>query len=151
MNRTLTETETTALLTEQLYGHLGCTMDDGRVYIVPMTFAYRDNALYSFTYTGQKIEMLRRHPAACFQTEQFLREGTWDSVIVWGRYEEIPEAEHMQAIEILTERLQREEGRATSALYNELLPKKKDLSNGRERVFFRIHIEEKTGLRVQND
>lgn len=151
MNRALTDGEMITLLEGQLYGHLGYTMPDGKVCVMPMTYAYHDHALYSFTYTGQKIEMLRRHPAACFQTEKFLHEGTWDSVITWGTYEEIPATEHMKAIEILTKRLQREEGKATSALYNELLPKKTGAPAGKDPVFYRIRIEEKTGLHVEND
>ncbi len=151
MNRALTDTEMTQLLRDQLYGHLGYSMQDGKVCVVPMTYAYHDNALYSFTYTGQKIEMMRSHTAVCFQTEKFLHEGTWDSVITWGTYEEIPPAQHMKAIEILTARLQKEEGKATSALYNELLPKKKDANSGKQPVYYRIRIEEKTGLHVQND
>lgn len=151
MNRALTDTEIEDLLRAGIYGHLGCTMPSGQVYIVPMTYAYYDNAIYGFTYSGQKTTMLRSHPSACFQVEQSIQEGTWNSVITWGTYEEIQEPEHLKTIDILTERLQREGGKATSALYNELLPKKADTPTDKERVFFRIRIEEKTGMHIQND
>ena len=116
-----------------------------------MTYAYYENAIYGFTYSGQKTTMLRSRPSACFQVEQFIQEGTWNSVITWGSYEEIQESEKIKAIDILTKHLQREGGKATSALYNELTPMKLDSLKGKSRVFFRIRIDEKTGIHVQND
>lgn len=152
MHRTLSDTEMEEVLQRQLYGHLGCTLPDGKVYVVPITYAYHDGALYAFSREGQKIDALRRNPSVCFQTEQFLHEGLWRSVIVWGTYEELSGNEQLHAAKMLFERLDREQGTATSPLYQ---PPAHTLLAGASRtweeedaIFYRLRIAQKTGKQV---
>lgn len=152
MNRDLTEAEMEEVLRTQLYGHLGCTLPDRRAYVVPIMYTYRNGAIYAFSFPGLKIETLRSDGSACFQTEKFLSEGVWHSVIVWGTYEEIPDAERIDVIALLCDRLQREHGTATSPFYqvpeSELSPGALHALREQSPILYRIRIEKKTGKHV---
>ena len=54
----LTEQECANILTASSLGHLACVRDN-RPYVVPITFAFADNCIYSFSLIGQKIEWMR--------------------------------------------------------------------------------------------
>ncbi len=155
MNHDLTDDEIDAVLQKQLYGHLGCTLPDRRVYIVPITYAWYDNALYSFSHPGLKIDVLRGNPSACLQTEEFLGEGIARSAIVWGRYEELSGAATIRATKILFDRLERDLGVPLSPLYHPparaLFPAVECAMKEKEAVFYRICIEKKTGKHIQYD
>jgi len=144
MSHDLTDPEIDDVLQRQLYGHLGCTLPDSRVYVVPITFAYQDEAIYSFSFPGLKIDALRRSPSACFQTEQFLHEGTWRSVILWGAYEELSEDEQLSAAKLIFTRLEREQGTAMSPLYqppaHALFQSASRAMKEEEAIFYRIRI-----------
>ena len=155
MNRDLTGAEIDDVLQSQIYGHLACTLPDHRIYVVPITFAYHHEAIYCFSFHGLKIDTLRKSPFACFQTEQFLHENIWRSVICWGTYEEISHAEQLSAAKIIFKRLEREQGMALSPLYQPparaLLPPVEMAMKEKEAIFYRIRIEQKTGKHVQYD
>jgi len=36
-----------------------------------------------------KIDMMRKNPEVCFQTDMIENLSDWESVIAWGRFEEI--------------------------------------------------------------
>lgn len=155
MNHDLTDADIDAVLQSQLYGHLGCTLPDGQVYVVPITYAYHEGALYSFSYSGLKIDALRSHADACVQTEEFQHDGDVRSVIVWGTYEELSGTERLQANTVLTERLESAVGIPRSPLYQvptgALLSAFSRISNMPESIFFRINIQRKTGKHFQYD
>lgn len=49
--------------------HLGL-VDGDEPYVVPVSFGFRDHALYFHSaLEGRKMEILRRHPRVCFQVE----------------------------------------------------------------------------------
>ncbi len=149
MRDDLTDAEIDEVLRQQLYGHLGCMLPDSRVYVVPITYAYQDNAIYSFSLHGLKIDALRKNPSACFQTEQFLRDGAWRSVHLRGTYEELSDGEKLTAAKALFRRLGSEGGIAISPLYQPppmlLLPSVMQATKDKEAIFYRIRIDEKTG------
>ncbi len=131
---------------------MGCTLPDGRTYVVPITFAYADGAIYSFSYPGQKIDAMIRNPSVCFQTEQFVHEGVWKSVIVWGTFEHLSHKQQLGAMKAIFDRLEREEGRAMSPLYQPppgILAASVPHSLENQAVFYRIRLTEKTGRQVQ--
>ena len=44
--------------------------DDGRPYVVPMSFGYRDRAFYFHcAHEGRKIEIMRRNPHVCIEVD----------------------------------------------------------------------------------
>lgn len=142
----LSEADMNDLLAGGIYGHLGCLLPDGRVYVVPVTYAYHDGHVYGFTTEGQKVEAMRAHPSVCIQVESPLTEGVWNSVIAWGEYEELSGKNRASAIQIISRRLDAAHGEGISPLY-----RSPDDIGGKHAVLYRIRIERKTGKHVQYD
>lgn len=71
-------------------GRLACVMDQ-QPYVVPITFAFAQHSVYSFSLPGQKIDWMRQNPRVCLQVDEFEEQGGWKSVVVLGRYEELPD------------------------------------------------------------
>jgi nitroimidazol reductase NimA-like FMN-containing flavoprotein (pyridoxamine 5'-phosphate oxidase superfamily) len=131
----LTRDEIDAFLDEQRIGRLG-TRDDESIYVVPLMFARRDDALYVVTVDGRKTRAARAHDSVCFEVDDYdSATGSWTSVIVWGRYEELHEGAQTEALRILRERhgVRRTSGPPPS----------------RPTVAFRIRIEKASGRWVE--
>ena len=88
--RSLSTLECTKVLTQNRLGRLACT-NNGQPYIVPIYFAYADNHLYAFSMPGKKIEWMRANPRVSVIVEERAQGRGWKSVIVDGRYEELPD------------------------------------------------------------
>lgn len=86
----LSTLECTKLLSAGRVAHLACSKD-GRPYIVPLFFAYADLHLYAFSMPGKKIEFMRANPHVSVIVEDRGHGREWRSVIVDGRYEELPD------------------------------------------------------------
>jgi uncharacterized protein len=71
-------------------GRLACSRDD-QPYVVPIYFVYAPDRLYGFATVGKKIEWMRRNPKVCVQTDEITNHFQWTSVIVNGRYRELPD------------------------------------------------------------
>lgn len=84
----LTEQECKAILAEARVGHLACAKD-GRPYVVPITFAFEERHIYSFSLPGQKIDWMRQNPNVCLQADAPAERREWKSVVVHGVYEEL--------------------------------------------------------------
>src|ERR1700686_887352 len=65
-------------------------------YVVPCYFAYNNNSLYSFSTVGQKIVWMRTNPLVCVEADEVVSPQEWMSVIVLGRYEELPDTPEYQ-------------------------------------------------------
>lgn len=79
-----------ALLEESRHGRLACARD-GQPYLIPITYAADGDYIYSFSLTGRKIEWMRENPKVCLQVDEYADGREWRSVIVYGRYEELPD------------------------------------------------------------
>lgn len=88
--RTLSTLECTKILTANRVGRLACSKD-GQPYIVPIYFAHADNHLYAFSMPGKKIDWMRSNPLVSAQVDERGTGRGWKSVIVSGRYEELPD------------------------------------------------------------
>ena len=71
------------------FGRLGCSLNN-RPYIVPLYFVFEAGRLYCFSTLGQKVEYMRRNPLVCVQTDEIRSHDNWVSVVVLGKYVEIP-------------------------------------------------------------
>lgn len=71
-------------------GRLACTRA-AQPYIVPIYFSYNNNCLYSFSTVGRKIDWMRTNPLVCVQADEVTNSEQWISVIVFGRFEELPD------------------------------------------------------------
>ena len=68
---------------------------DGQPYIVPMLFAYdvTYNYLYGISTEGQKIDWMRANPRICVEVDKLMTTQKWETVIVLGQYEDLPDTE----------------------------------------------------------
>lgn len=136
------------LLSHTHLGRLACCKGT-RPYLVPFYFACDANYVYSFSMIGKKIEWMRANPLVCVQADEVVGPRKWTSVIVFGSYEELPNApewskERAVAFGLLRRR----------AMWWEPAYAKKAIQGGvrsLEPLFYRIHIDEITGRRATRE
>jgi nitroimidazol reductase NimA-like FMN-containing flavoprotein (pyridoxamine 5'-phosphate oxidase superfamily) len=107
--RDLTLQECQEMMIRTGFGRLGCAIDN-QPYVVPIYFAYQPDHLYSFTTVGRKIEWMRKNPKVCVEVDEVVGHFRWMSVIVTGRYQELPNtpelsSERLQALKALDKNL----------------------------------------------
>jgi nitroimidazol reductase NimA-like FMN-containing flavoprotein (pyridoxamine 5'-phosphate oxidase superfamily) len=86
--KALKQDESRALLSACKLGRLGC-IDNGEPYVVPISYVFEDESVYSHSLPGRKIEALRAHPRACLQVDEIEHDFNWRSVIAYGNFEEL--------------------------------------------------------------
>ena len=74
------------VIRQQLIGRLGCYAD-GRVYVVPVSYAYDGEFIYAFSREGMKVDMMRKNPQVCLQIDNMNNMDNWESVIIWGEFD----------------------------------------------------------------
>jgi uncharacterized protein len=140
----LSEQEIEQLLKSQVIGRIGC-YDGGKSYVVPISYAYDANNIYAHTTEGLKVAIMRRNPEICFQVDNLQNMARWQSVIAWGRFEELKNrADRSRALKILVNRRLPIVSSATTHLGADW-PFLSDNINDLEGVVFRIAISRKTG------
>lgn len=144
----LTNTECLEMLTRVRFGRLGCSRDN-QPYVVPIYFAYHDKHLYSYAALGQKIEWMRANPLVCVEADEIINHRHWRSVIVQGRYEELPDMPEWRPDRELAHAQLRQQAAwwepacvrtAHLVAAHELIP-----------MYYRIHIDQVTGRRAEPD
>ena len=93
----LSERDIESLLSTRIYGHLGYN-HNGRSYVVPINYFYRDSVIYAHSGFGQKIALMRQNPDVCFQVEDIRTTFRWKSALVWGIFEEINDSDERQRV-----------------------------------------------------
>ena len=141
----LSRQESLALLARTHLARLGCA-HGAQPYVVPVYFTYHEHSLYSFTTVGQKIEWMRANPLVCVEADEVVSPQQWVSVVVFGRYEELPDTPQWQSARALAHELLKqtaiwwEPGYVRTILHEAerpLLP-----------VFYRIRVMQITGHRA---
>ena len=105
----LTTGECFEFLTEKRVGRLACAREN-QPYVVPFHFAFDgERHFYAFSTLGQKIEWMRTNPLVCVEVDDIINQFEWTSLVVFGRYEELPDApefacERTRAHELLSRR-----------------------------------------------
>ena len=92
------------LLHRQVIGRLGCHAND-ETYIVPINYVYRNDSIYAHSGSGKKIEMMRINPKVCLQVDEIADTFRWQSVILWGVFEELNGEERQQAMQAIIHRI----------------------------------------------
>ena len=93
------------VLQNQVVGRIGCYAD-GKLYVVPITYAYDGKYIYAHSKDGMKIKMMRKNPHVCFEVDVMENMANWRSVIVWGTFEEMKDsASQAKGMKILMDRL----------------------------------------------
>lgn len=94
----LDEREAKELLNEQKFGHLGCVLETGEPFVVPVNYLYKDGEIYIHSLPGKKIDSLRANGKLCLQVEKIVDVYKWQSVIVFGEYQEVKKINEIIAI-----------------------------------------------------
>ena len=132
------------LLARSRLGRLACA-HDGQPYITPINCAYDDHYLYSISTLGQKITWMRANPLVCVEVEEVVSPQDWASVIVLGKYEELPDTPphdvyRKRAFDLLQRRpVWWEPACAKTVLHEKTRPM--------EFMYFRIYIDQISGHR----
>jgi nitroimidazol reductase NimA-like FMN-containing flavoprotein (pyridoxamine 5'-phosphate oxidase superfamily) len=141
----LTYQECRRVLQQASLGRLACARNN-QPYVVPVHFAFNGSHVYGFTTVGQKIEWMRSNPLVCLEIDEEISDQQWTSIIVFGRYEELPDVpEHTSARERAYSFLQKR------ALWWEpayISPEHRDQAHSLTPVFYRICIDKMTGHRA---
>jgi hypothetical protein len=132
------------LLYGQVIGRIGCSAN-GITYVVPVTYAYDGKHIYAHSKDGMKIQMMRMNPMVCFEVDQMEDMANWQSVIVWGRFEELKNSEQKFGLHKLTSRLQPLVISETSMPSHEIPESHQNDAGPYKTVVFRIEVKEKTG------
>ncbi len=143
--RDITLQECRQLLHRTGFGRLACARDN-EPYVVPVYFAYELDRLYGFTTLGRKIEWMRANPKVCVEVDEVENHFQWSSVIVTGRYQELPNtaefgAGRLHALTVLEKRALWWQ----TAMATKQIPTR---DQNAEPVVYCIHIEAMTGLRA---
>lgn len=140
----LNDVQIEGLLKDQLIGRIGCH-SDGVTYVVPVNFLYDGPNIYAHSGNGMKIAMMRKNPDVCFEVDHIKSVINWQSVIVWGKFEEILDLDEKQ------ETLQRLINRVVPFLTDAGHPShgitanESDIGDDIELVIYKIIVSKKTG------
>jgi len=141
----LNNEEIEKLLYEQNVGRLACYAD-GKLYLVPITYVYDGEYIMGHTNEGTKVSMMRKNPEVCFETDKMNDIFNWQSVIIWGLYEELKGDEATNAFKKIYERIS-PLMKTTKEVHPHAEDKtihKRDISLD-SAIVYRIRILEKTG------
>lgn len=141
---TLNTDQINNILSSQVIGRLGCT-DGKNVYVVPVTYTYDGQFIYGQTKPGKKLDILRKNPTVCFEIDVMTDMRNWQSILVYGTFQELTKEEAEQAREILFNRIYT---LATSATIHSFGHEISDseVSNKKEGlIMYKILIDEITG------
>jgi nitroimidazol reductase NimA-like FMN-containing flavoprotein (pyridoxamine 5'-phosphate oxidase superfamily) len=141
----MAESECRAALDRAAVGRLACAKDN-QPYVVPIYFVLDRDHLYSFATLGQKVEWMRANPRVCLEVDQRTAHDSWESVVVFGEYEELPdlpeqEAARFRAYELLQKHPMWWEPGVVSQEH-------RDIPHSAIPVFYRINITRLTGHRA---
>jgi uncharacterized protein len=84
----LSEDEIDQVLRSEMVGRIGCHAD-GKTYVVPIIYVYYNGCIYGHSAEGMKLRMMRANPAVCFEVDHVESVTSWQSVIAWGRFEDL--------------------------------------------------------------
>ena len=145
----LTTAECFEMLAEKRVGRLACAREN-QPYIVPFHFAFdAGEHLYAFSMLGQKIEWMQANPLVCVEADDIQNQSEWISLVVFGRYEEPPDAPEFQsartrAFELLSRRAMWWQPAYIAG--SRCAP-----ASSEKPIYFRILIEKITGHRAVSD
>ncbi len=137
------------ILCSQSIGRLACT-DGEHPYIVPISFSYDGVYVYGQTNMGKKLKIIRNNPNVCFEVDKMMDMRNWQSVVVYGEFEELKNKDQDTGREMLfakefslltTTSVHTHEHEVTSILHDD--------SHIKE-ILFRIKIKKVSG-RYQNE
>ncbi len=140
--RIMSRLECTKMLDEHRLCRIACARD-GQPYVLPLYFVRDDGYLYAFSMPGQKIDFMRVNPLVSVVVEEHGQNRQWKSVVIEGRYEELPDR--------IGFKQQRERAWSLLSHYPDwwepgaLKPVLPPVSDHSPHIFFRILIDQVSG------
>lgn len=141
----MTADECRTALEKAKVGRLGCALDS-QPYVVPINFAFDGTYIYGFTTLGQKIEWMRSNPLMCLEVDEIASQNQWMSIIVFGRYEELPDTPEYESPRIRAHAVLQERAMWWEPAY--VSQEHRDQPHSLTPIFYRIHIDKMTGHRA---
>jgi uncharacterized protein len=141
----LTDSECRTVVARAQYGRLAC-VNRSQPYIVPVWIHLDPDYpfVYGFSTLGQKVRWMRVNPRVCVEIDEIVSRNEWTTVLVFGRYQEIPRSGPGAA-------LRRRAAELLGEHKDWWLPGAARLSSGEEHgvpVLYRIRIGKMTGRRT---
>jgi len=148
MHREMNKSEMNNILQSQIYGRLACT--DGKMpYVVPITYFFNGKEIYCQSEEGKKINFMRKNPNVCFQVDIVNSMKNYNSVIVYGKYQELNAAETELAEALLQENIFTKMTRSRIHQFEHAGKTENTALVKKNIVTFRINISEITGRTEQ--
>jgi nitroimidazol reductase NimA-like FMN-containing flavoprotein (pyridoxamine 5'-phosphate oxidase superfamily) len=130
--------ESRELLRNCQIARLGC-VDGNEPYVVPVHYILEDDCAVIHSLPGRKIQALRANSRACLQVDNIQDSVHWSSVLAYGNYEEIWNAdERGRVLELFLRRFHLLTPVEAAILGDSFSP---------EVIVFRIRIDEISGMR----
>jgi nitroimidazol reductase NimA-like FMN-containing flavoprotein (pyridoxamine 5'-phosphate oxidase superfamily) len=140
----LNDKQIDALLHSQVSGRIGCHAEN-RTYVVPVTYVYDADRIICHTREGLKLQMMRKNPEVCFEVDNMQNLANWQSVILWGTFEELKGKEAKEAMEKLIDRMKPFMTSETAHPLEPVESHERRETSGFTAVVYQIKIKEKTG------
>ena len=140
----LTEDQINNVLASHVIGRIACS-DGKKPYIIPVTYTYDGKYIYGQTNEGKKLKILRKNANVCFEVDDMTDMRNWQSVVVYGLFEELNEAEAKTARDILFNKVYPLQTSSTVHPYEHQTDALIDDSTRVKYVMYKIKITEKTG------
>jgi len=138
----MTQRECREMLAGTNIGRLACARNN-QPYVVPIHVDLDGEFLYCYATLGQKIEWMRENPLVCLVVDELTNHEQWSSVVVVGRYEELPHTPEHEDSRAAAERLFQRHPMWWEPAVVPLAPE-----GPRASIVFRIRIARMTGRRA---
>lgn len=76
------------IIQSQSICRIGC-VDNNRAYIVPISYFFDGEYIYAQSREGKKINLMRMNPNVCIEIDIINGSNNWQSVIAYGKFEEL--------------------------------------------------------------
>ncbi len=140
----LNEIQIDNLLLSQAVGRIGCT-DGEKPYIVPVTYVYDGKDIIGQTKEGKKVDIMRNNPNICFEVDAMTNMESWQSVILFGTFQELKGKASQKAREYLFGHAWPLSTISTIHPHEHEVTAKVDDSNRIKPIMYRIKIKERSG------
>jgi nitroimidazol reductase NimA-like FMN-containing flavoprotein (pyridoxamine 5'-phosphate oxidase superfamily) len=148
MQGILNETRINEVLENSIVGRLGYTNGE-RIFIIPISyFFYNRKYIIAHSREGQKIEILRKNPVVCLEVDLIHNLSNWESVILWGKYEEITsQPDRHYALDLLIRKINQQKIKEMQVAYSEQseVDESTVLPDREKSIVYRIKVENKSG------
>ena len=141
----LTQLQIDELLNSLPVGRIGCNAE-GVTYVVPVNFVYDGLSIFAHSANGMKIAMMRKNPEVCFQADAIEDLNNWESVVCWGKFEEIIDMdEKVHTMQKIIDRIMPLMRGGSAQPSHGFSSDASRVGDGMELIFYKIVLHKKTG------